>query len=333
MNLDDFNLDNPDETMPEDLAKARGDLVEVEDDDDEVAALAKPAPKNKPAVAEEDASDDATPEADEDDPEAEGEETEEERLEREAQEAEEAKKKRIRVPKSRLDEESTKRKKAEEELEKLRTQLAAQARAQEEAAQPKGPSMDELEKELEDLEEKYEDAVINGEKDIARKLRSQIAKARDTIIESRVTTKAEAARSAALEQVQFDNFLERTLAAYPELDRSSENYDSTSEADVMDIAEAFLAKGQSRVDAIGKAVKLVLGAKKAVEAGSETKTEKKTLSRKVVDTEKQAAVKQPPSLKPVGDSGDKQPALHVLPEDQFNKLSEAELRAARGDDL
>lgn len=320
MDLDEFNLDNLDEAMPEDLAKARGDLVEVEGDD-EIAAPAKAAP------AEEDDSDA------EDDLEAEGEETEEERLEREAQEAEEAKKKRIRVPKSRLDEESAKRKKAEEELEKLRTQLAAQARSQEEAAIPKGPSMDELEKELEDLEEKYEDAVINGEKDTARKLRGQIAKARDTIIESRVTTKAEAARNAALEQVQFDNFLERTLAAYPELDRSSENYDSTSEADVMDIAEAFLAKGQSRVDAIGKAVKLVLGAKKAVEAESETKTEKKTLSRKVVDTEKQAAVKQPPSLKPVGDSGDKQPALHVLPEDQFNKLSEAELRAARGDDL
>lgn len=332
MNLDDFNLDNPDETTPEDLAKARGDLVEV-DEDDEVAAPAKPAPKNKPAAAEEDDSDDATPEADEEDPEAEGEETEEERVEREAQEAEEAKKKRIRVPKARLDEESAKRRKAEEELEKLRAQLVAQNRAQEEAAVPKGPSMDELGKELEDLEEKYEDAVINGEKDTARKLRGQIAKARDTIIESRVTAKAEAARSAALEQVQFDTFLERTLAAYPELDRGSENYDSTSEADVMDIAEAFLAKGQSRVEAIGKAVKLVLGAKKAVEAEPEPKTEKKTLSRKVVDTEKQAAVKQPPSLKPVGDSGDKQPSLHALPEEQFNKLTAAELRAARGDDL
>lgn len=325
MNLDDFNLDSSDETLPEDLAKARGDLVEA-DEDDEPAAPVKPAAKAEATPAEEDDSD-------EDDLEAEGEETEEERLEREAQEAEEAKKKRIRVPKSRLDEESAKRKKAEGELEKLRAQLAAQARAQEEAATPKGPSMDELEKELEDLEEKYEDAVINGEKDTARKLRGQIAKARDTIIESRVTTKAEAARSAALEQVQFDNFLDRTLAAYPELDRSSEKYDSTSEADVMDIAEAFLAKGQSRVEAIGKAVKLVLGAKKVAESESEPKTEKKTLSRKVVDSEKQAAVKQPPSLKPVGDSGDKQPSLHALPEDQFNKLSEAELRAARGDDI
>lgn len=333
MNLDDFNLDSPDETLPEDLAKARGDLVEAEEDD-EVAAPAKPAPKKKPAPAEEDGSDDdANPESDEDDPEAEGEETEEERLEREAQEAEEAKKQRIRVPKSRLDEESAKRKKAEEELEKLRAQLVAQNRAQEEAARSKGPSVSEMEKELEDLEEKYEDAVINGEKDTARKLRGQIAKARDTIIESRVNAKAEAARSAALEQVQFDNYLERTLAAYPELDRSSEKYDATSEADVMDIAEAFLAKGQSRVEAIDKAVKLVLGAKKAVEAEPEPKTEKKTLNRKVVDTEKQAAVKQPPSLKPVGDSGDKQPSLHALPEDQFNKLSEAELRAARGDDL
>ena len=325
MNLDDFNLDNPEETLPEDLAKARGDLVEV-DEDDEPATPAKPAAKAEATPAEEDDSD-------EDDPEAEGEETEEERLEREAQEAEEAKKKRIRVPKARLDEESAKRKKAEGELEKLRAQLAAQARAQEEAAIPKGPSMGELEKELEDLEEKYEDAVINGEKETARKLRGQIAKARDTIIESRVTTKAEAARSAALEQVQFDNFLERTLAAYPELDRSSEKYDPASEADVMDIAEAFLAKGQSRVEAISKAVKLVLGAKKAAEPEPELKTEKKTLSRKVVDTEKQAAVKQPPSLKPVGDSGDKQPSLHALPEDQFNKLSEAELRAARGDDI
>ncbi len=325
MNLDDFNLDNPDETLPEDLTKARGDLVEA-DEDDEPAAPAKPAAKAEATSAEEDDSDEG-------DPEVEGEETEEERLEREAQEAEEAKKKRIRVPKARLDEESAKRRKAEEELEKLRAQLAAQARAQEESATPKGPSMDELEKELEDLEEKYEDAVINGEKDTARKLRGQIAKARDTIIESRVTTKAEAARSAALEQVQFDNFLDRTLAAYPELDRSSEEYDSASEADVMDIAEAFLAKGQSRVEAIGKAVKLVLGAKKAAEPEAEPKTEKKTLGRKVVDTEKQGAVKQPPSLKPVGDSGDKQPSLHALPEDQFNKLSEAELRAARGDDI
>ena len=52
MDLDDFNLDSPDETMPEDLAKARGDLVEVEDDDETIAPAkpAKPAVKAEPLL-------------------------------------------------------------------------------------------------------------------------------------------------------------------------------------------------------------------------------------------------------------------------------------------
>lgn len=317
--LDINNLDNVDDELPADLARARGDAVGDEGDDaDPTSGRAKAEPP-----AEDLESDDVEDE--------EGEETEGERLAREAEEAEEAKKRRIRVPKARLDEEAAKRKRAEQELEALRAQLLAQ---QQKAVEdiPKGPTMAEQEAELEGLEDKYEEAVINGEREEARKLRTQIRAKRDAMTEQHVSSKAEEAKNAAYEQVQFDNFLAKTFEAYPELDAASEKYNHDAELEVMDIAEAFLAKGRSRVDAISRAVKVVLGAPAArQEQASEAKAApKKPLSRAVDDA---AKIKQPPSLKQAGDSGDKQPSLAALPEDEFNKLTAADLRAARGDTL
>lgn len=319
--LDLNNLDNVDDELPEDLARARGDTVEDEDDVDPTPEPAKVEPEV------EDPKDEDVGDADDD----EGEETEEERLAREAEEAEEAKKRRIRVPKARLDEEAAKRKKAEQELEALRAQLLAQQQKVVDDT-PKGPTLAEQEAELDALEDKYEDAVINGEREEARKLRTQIRAKRDAITDQRVNSKAEEAKNAAYEQVQFDNFLAKTFETYPELDAASEKYNRDAELEVMDIAEAFLAKGRSRVDAISRAVKVVLGAPAAKqEPAPEPKpAAKKPLARAVDEA---AKIKQPPSLKQAGDSGDKQPSLAALPEDEFNKLTAADLRAARGDTL
>ena len=322
--IDLNNIDDVDEALPSDLAKARGDLVESDTDDtDTQPPAAKTAEPTAKTVIEGENGEGG--EADEEL------ETEEERLEREALEAEEEKRKRIRVPKARLDEESAKRKRAEQELEALRAQLLAQQREQEAAKAPKGPTVSELETELDALEEQYEDAVINGEKETARKLRSEIRNKRDVIMESRVTVKADEARSAAYEQVQFDNFVRATQEAYPSLDSNHADYNPEIESDVIDIAEAYLSKGKSRIEALTKAVKYVLGNKSAVEESAPAK--KASLTRSIDTADKQTQVKQPPSLKQAGDSGDKQPSLAKLPEQDFNKLTEAELRAARGDTL
>lgn len=318
--LDLHNIDDVDADLPAELAKARGDLVETDDE----------TPEPTPAVKKEVLVEEPTPvEAEEDDLD---EETEEEQLEREAEEAEAAKKQRIRIPKARFDEETAKRKKVEAELEQLRAQMAAQQRKQADEA-PKGPALSDIEAALEELEEKYEDAVINGEKEEARKLRTEIRQSRALVMDTRVSAKAEEARAAALEQVSFDAFLARTNEAYPELDRDSDAYDAEIEGDVLDIAEAYLAKGKSRVEAVGKAVQLVLGKAAAKAAPAAPPTVKKNLARALDTAAKAEQVKQPPSLKQAGDSGDKQPSVASLPEGDFNKLSEADLRAARGDTM
>ena len=99
----------------------------------------------------------------------EGEETEEEKAERLRLEAEEEKKKRIRIPKSRFDEALGKAKQREQalldEIEKLKGGQQASATAK---------AVRDMRAEIDKLQDKYEDLILDGKKDEARKVRRQV---------------------------------------------------------------------------------------------------------------------------------------------------------------
>ena len=114
----------------------------------------------------------------------EGEETEEEKAERLRLEAEEEKKKRIRIPKSRFDEALGKAKQREQalldEIEKLKGGQQASATAK---------AVREMRDEIDKLQDKYEDLILDGKKDEARKVRRQVEGLRDELSEYQTNTK------------------------------------------------------------------------------------------------------------------------------------------------
>ena len=105
-----------------------------------------------------------------------GEETDEEKAERERLEAEEEKKRRIRIPKSRFDEAQAKARQREQalldEIEKLKGghQAAATTKA-----------VSEMRTKIDELQDKYEDLILDGKKDEARKVRRQVDAMRDEL--------------------------------------------------------------------------------------------------------------------------------------------------------
>ena len=99
----------------------------------------------------------------------EGEETPEEKAERERLEAEEAKKRNIRIPKSRFDEAQAKARAREqallEEIDRLKGGQQASATQK---------AVSDMKSKIDELQDKYEDLILDGKKDEARKIRKQV---------------------------------------------------------------------------------------------------------------------------------------------------------------
>ena len=126
----------------------------------------------------------------------EGDETPEEKAEREKQEAEEAKKRNIRIPKSRFDEAQAKARQREqallEEIEKLKGGQQASATQK---------AVSDMKSKIEELQDKYEDLILDGKKEEARKIRKQVDSMREELVEYQTSVKSDAARKAAIDEL------------------------------------------------------------------------------------------------------------------------------------
>lgn len=267
----------------------------------------------------------------------EGEETPEEKAERERLEAEEEKKKRIRIPKSRFDEALGKAKQREQalldEIEKLKGGQHASATAK---------AVRDMRDEIDKLQDKYEDLILDGRKDEARKVRRHVEALRDELSEYQTNTKSEAARKAAIDEMSYNAQLAGYEAKYPALNPEHEDFDEDKTNEVATLLNAFVKAGQKRADALAKAVKYVLGSPPAAGKGDDGDKAKELAEQRAAEARKKAAEankKQPPNGKNVGLDSDKAGGkggdvdVLRLSQDKFAKLDEETKAKLRGDEI
>lgn len=293
------------------------------------------------AAADKEAADKEAADKEAADKKEEGDETPEEKAEREKAEAEAAAKKRIRIPKERLDEAQAIARKREqallEEIEKLKT-------GQQTTATQK--SIAESKKKIDELQDKYEDLILDGKKDDARKVRKQIDTLRDELVEYQTNVKSTAAKNAAVEELTYNAQLAGLEAKYPLLNPEHADFDEDKVNEVADLMGVFVKSGTKRPDALNRAVKYVLGEPpKAKEKDPEPKDDaaKKLAEEKAAAARKKAAEadkQQPPNSKGVGKDSDKgggqgEGGVDVmrLSQDKFAKLDADTLAKLRGDEM
>ena len=262
-------------------------------------------------------------------------ETPEEKAEREAAEAEAAKKARARIPLARHEQILDKARQREtallEEIEKLKggKQTTDNQKA-----------VSEAKAKIEELQDKYEDLILDGKKDDARKVRKQIDSMREELVDFQTSIKSDAARRAAIEELTYNAQLASFESKYPELNPEHDEFDTDKTDEVAALLKAFVQSGEKRDKALAKAVKYVMGpppAQKASDAGKALAEERAKKAR-----EKAAAAdkQQPPNGSKVGLDSDKaggggEQGIDImrLSQEKFAKLDEDALAKLRGDDM
>lgn len=272
-----------------------------------------------------------------DDDQTETEETPEEKAEREAAEAKAEANRRIRIPKARFDEAQQKARAREEALQQKILELE---RAQ--GVQHQSVEVSKAQKQLDELQDKYEDLVMDGKKDEAKAVRRQVEQLRDQLTDYKTTVKSEAARKAAIDDLRFDSLLAKAESTYPVLNPENDQFDRAKTEEVADLMEAFQAKGFTRAAALEKAIKYVMGpAQSALPLGDETTAALR--AKRAEDARKKAAEadkKQPASTSKVGLNSDAAgsrdtPGIDIMrmSQDKFAKIDEDTLSKLRGDTL
>ena len=317
------NVDRGDDFQsPLDTA-GKGD--KMEDDD------AKGADKGDKGDAKDDKGDAKGGKADE------GDETPEEKAERERLEAEEERRKRVRIPKARFDEALGKAKAREQAL---LDEIGKLKGGQQAAATTK--AVGEMRGKISELQDKYEDLILDGKKDEARKVRRQVDELREELTEYQTSTKSEAARRAAIEEMGYNAQLAGYEAKYPALNPEHEEFDEDKTDEVATLLNAFVKAGSKRADALAKAIKYVLGAPPSTKADYKDDSTKKAAETRAAEARKKAAdadKRQPPNGKGVGLDSDKAGGgkgdvdIMRLSQDKFAKLDEETLSKLRGDDV
>lgn len=265
----------------------------------------------------------------------EGEETPEEKAERERLEAEEAKKRNIRIPKSRFDEAQAKARQREqallEEIEKLKGGQQASATQK---------AVSDMKSKIEELQDKYEDLILDGKKDEARKVRKQVDAMREELVEYQTSVKSDAARKAAVEELSYNAQLAGFEAKYPALNPEHEDFNEDQTNEVATLLNAFVKSGTKRADALAKAVKYVLGNPPEQKVSDAAKALAEERARKAREKAAEANRRQPPSTSRVGLDSDKagnggELGIDVmrLSQDKFAKLDEETKAKLRGDEL
>lgn len=255
-----------------------------------------------------------------------------------------------RIPKSRFDEAVGKaRKEAEAAMKKL-------AEAEAELKASKGQiDFETIQKEIEDLDEKLDKAIGDGDKSAVRQLRAEIRQRERALSDAKATAEARFAAAVAVEQVNYNTLVSRMEIEHPELNPDNEEkYDQAKVDEVMELKEAFEAKGMGSTEALQKSLKMVYRggpgpkdddaaaeAKKKAEAEAKAKAEAEAAKRKEEAVARGAAAKdqQPAKADKVGADSDKggktgkDADVTRMTDSDFDKLTEDEKRKLRGDSM
>jgi hypothetical protein len=238
----------------------------------------------------------------------------------------------ITVPKARFDEVQ---RKSRDKIKILERKLKDQEVTQhQESDQEK---LDTLEEEIEAEQDKYEDLLMEGEVKDARAVRKAYTIKQKEL--NRLTLQANSAytSSAAVEQTRFDIKLAQFESVHPEINPDAEEFDGETADEVAEVLSAFKARGYTATAALLKAVHYVLP--EASSAAPKKDPDIVRQGRKVKGRKRvaKAIKKSPPDLRGKGKDSDKGGQDDGLPKAskmsmaQFDKLSEKDKRAMRGD--
>lgn len=323
-----------------DKTEDRGDDI-LDPAAEEAAKQAAEAKAAEEAAAAKKAEDDGVDEE-------EGQETDEERAEREAAEAKAAeeadKKKRNRIPLSRHEEVlRAAREKAEKREAALIDQIR-QLQAGRTDVQQRNV-LKEMADRVEELQDKYEELILDGKRDEARAVRKEISAAQDQVAEFRAATVSAASRASALETLKFEAALAKAESDYPQINPDHPDlFDEDLTTEVADLTDTFVkSKRMSRHEAFGKAVKYVLGPPKGKDAADTAAKDASELARKRAEEARkkaaEAAGKQPQDGTKAGKDNDKGGSdkgeidVMRMSQDKFAKMDEETKARLRGDSL
>ncbi len=244
------------------------------------------------------------------------------------------KKKGIFLPKGRVDEMVGKERAKVAAAEARATALEAELAKSRKSAESEVAT---LEKQLDELEEKYTDAIADGEKGKALQLRKQMRAVQDKMIDARTDIKALAAKEGAKEEFAYNQALARFETDYDILNPEHEDFDEDLASDMADYISAKRGKGMSGVDALKAAVKRFLPEIKAAEGDAGKMRDDR--GRFAREKAAEASKKQPADLRNAGKDHDKAgggsdgKSILQMTQEEFAKLDEETKAKLRGDAL
>lgn len=271
----------------------------------------------------------------------EDEKVEDEKVEDEKEpEKKEEKKTAKMVPHARMKEAVEKERKAREkteaELKEAKDKLDSANR---------GVDLKKLATEIEELDEALDKAIADGDAEAKKRIRGEIREKQMTLARAEAAALSAQATAMAVERVRYDALVERLEKEHPVMNPEHEDYDEDIVAEIVELKDAYEAKGESSSDALKKAAKYVLRTlpekKEEVEEESEEDAEAK---KKAEEERRAAAVKkaqeakgrQPASVDKGGKSSDKSGGgmkgnVDKLSDEEFDKLDPKEVARLRGD--
>lgn len=232
--------------------------------------------------------------------------------------------------------------------EELKQQRAERLRLEEELARAKGakpveeaaPKEEPKPYDFDAAEDRYMDAVLDGDKDKARQIRSEIRNEERKQFENQSNAVAKQAseeqlqlRDAEAEKALLVKVLDEGLAKYPFLDNNSELANQDAIEDVIARRDLYLKQGMSASKAVAAAIEKVAPRyAPAADAGAEPQKPKPKadLTPEQVKRNLERERQIPQVMPGVGERG-KDIDFANLSEDEFEALSEADKRKARGD--
>lgn len=245
-----------------------------------------------------------------------------------------------KIPKSRFDEAVGKEREAREAAERRAAELERRLN-QTAAKEVESQNIAKLESEIEALEAKHADLLLDGNTAEAAKVMKQIRMSERQIATAEAEARAEARTTQALEADRLEAAIARIEADHPQFNPDSEVFDEDLVALVVSKQRAFIAQGMTPSKAMEKAAGDV--ASRFLKE-PEKKVEEKGLSAAKQDDRKQKAVeqaldaqkRQPASVRDAGMDSDKMgekqmPDVSKMSMEEFDALPESTKARLRGD--
>jgi len=256
--------------------------------------------------------------------------------------------KRIKIPKYRLDREVEKRQKVEEENARLKAYLEAVNKSPTPAAKDDKPKEEVKPYDFEDAEKRYADALIEGDKDAAAKIRTEIRNAEEKTRETKDGEKnAEIATRQALEN-EAAAIATKMFKEYPFFDSTAANHSKQALKVFLAVRNEAFRTGvpfpqavQQAFDEVGPAYAHLMGKSedqgKTPEELAADKEKANAIKEKRATEEKAKAAdasgKQPANLKGSTPVSGKKIEVKDLTDEQYDSLPAAEKARLRGDNV